>query len=116
MEFSFVLLPLGFVFKVNDKSVGLFIGNKICFQENSISQYEFPVWANCSSFITVRKQQNIDYDVFPVDSFDRIEFDLTLETGDKCILVLKIISVRVSFFGQSEFEIQLLDYFAIGND
>ena len=41
---------------------------------------------------------------FRVDSFRRIEFDLTLETGDKCILVFKITFVRVSFLDQSEFE------------
>ena len=39
-----------------------------------------------------------------MDSFGRIEFDLSLEIGDKWILVLKIISLRVWFFDQSEFE------------
>ena len=40
---------------------------------------------------------------FRVDSFAQITFDLNLETDDKCILVLKRISLRVWFFDQSEF-------------
>ena len=55
MEFLFVFISLGFVFKVKDKSVELFIGNEICFQENFTSQCEFAVWANRCFFLTVRK-------------------------------------------------------------
>ena len=53
------------------------------------------------SWLQWEKQKKID---FPVDCFARIEFDLSLETGDKCILVFKITFVRVWFFDQSEFE------------
>ena len=92
----------------------------ICWSPNGNSVC---LWAKSSSSVIGKKNQKIDSYHFPVDSFARTEFYLTLETGHKCIFSFLKAPRILWFFDQSEAEkikkknkIECIECFAIKND
>ena len=70
-------------------------------------QSELPMRIQCVDkvmFLCYRKKKKIHFYDFPDCSFARIEFCLTLETGNKCIFSFEITFVIRWFFDQSDFE------------
>ena len=74
------------------------------------------MWAKRCFFIKARKTKDRFSTTFRIASFAEIEFDLTLETGDKCILVLKMSLIFLAIRIREKNEIQLVDYLDNGND